>query len=115
VSICSTLSGPTAGPPIALVRKTADTAKPKKTTPFDEKVKSSKKTEGLFTLYQDTATGTMQLYVKKQQLGDEFIYQSFSLNGPTALYLNQSMHRTNFIFKVQKTFDKLEQTTHWVT
>jgi hypothetical protein len=109
VSICSTLSGPNAGPPVTLIRKAAaDTAKPKKISPFEEKVKSSKKTEGLFTLYQDTATGTMQLYVKKQQLGDEFIYQSFSLNGPTALYLNQSMHRTNFIFKVQKTFDKLE-------
>src|SRR5215203_977870 len=71
----------------------ADTAKPKKPTPFDEKVKSSKQTPGLFTLYQDTTTGTMQLYVKKQQLGEEFIYQSFSLSGPTSLYLNQSMHR----------------------
>lgn len=87
---------------------TADTAKPKKPASITDKVKSSKKTEGLFTVYQDTANGTVQLYVKKNQLGKEYIYQSFSLNGPTSLYLNQSMHRANFIFKVQKSFDKLE-------
>lgn len=73
-----------------------------------DKIKSSKKTEGLFTVFQDTANGSMQLFVKKDQLGKEYIYQSFSINGPTSLYLNQSMHRANFAFRVQKTFDKLE-------
>jgi hypothetical protein len=88
---------------------TADTAKPKKAAwPLTDKTKSSKKTDGLFTVYQDTATGGLQLYVKKDQMGKEYIYQSFSLNGPTALFLNQSMHRANFVFRVQKSFDKLE-------
>ncbi|MBL7744398.1 MAG: zinc-dependent metalloprotease [Chitinophagaceae bacterium] len=87
----------------------ADTAK-KKPAPagITDKVKSSKKTGGLFTLYQDTATGSVQLYIKKDQLGKEFIYQSFSISGPTALFLNQSMHRATIVFKVQKAFDKLE-------
>jgi hypothetical protein len=90
---------------------TADSAKPKKpAVGITEKVKSSKKSDGMFTIYQDTATGTVQLYVKKDQLGKEYIYQSFSISGPTALYLNQSMHRSNFVFKVQKAFDKLEFT-----
>ena len=80
----------------------------KKTPDITDKVKNSKKTEGLFTIYQDTATGSVQLYIKKEQLGKEFIYQSFSLSGPNALYLNQSMHRSNFIFKIQKAFDKIE-------
>ena len=62
----------------------------------------------MFTVYQDTATGTLQLYVKKDQLGKEYIYQSFSINGPNSLFLNQSMHRQTFVFKVQKAFDKLE-------
>lgn len=93
-------------PPAALQ---ADTPKPKKVIwPLADKTKSSKKNDGLFTVYQDTATGGLQLYVKKSQLGKEYIYQSFSLNGPTSMYLNQSMHRSNFIFKVQKAFDKLE-------
>ena len=93
--------------PAALAPK-ADSARPKKPAGITDKVKSSKKSDGLFIVYQDTATGALQLYVKKDQLGKEFIYQSFSLNGPTSLFLNQSMHRANFVFKVQKSFDKLE-------
>jgi len=86
----------------------ADTAKAKKPSGIADKVKSSKKIDGLFTVYQDTVTGAVQLYVKKDQLGKDYIYQSFSLSGPTSLYLNQSMHRSTFTFKVQKAFDKLE-------
>ncbi len=62
----------------------------------------------MFTLYQDTATGSVQLYVKKDQLTKEYIYQSFSISGPTQFFLNQSMHRATFVFKVRKAFDKLE-------
>ena len=47
-----------------------------------DKVKTSKKSEGLFTIYQDTATGSVQMYVKKNQLGKEYIYQSFSMGDP---------------------------------
>jgi len=86
----------------------ADTTKPKKPASISDKVKTSSKIEGLFTLYQDTTSGSLQVYVKKSQLEKEFIYQSFSINGPTALFLNQSMHRATFVFKVQKSFDKLE-------
>lgn len=84
-----------------------DTTK-KKPAGITDKIKSSRKFDGLFTLYQDTAAGTLQLYVKKDQLGKEYIYQSFSINGPNQLYLNQSMHRATLVFKVQKAFDKLE-------
>src|SRR5215204_4565214 len=73
-----------------------------------EKVKSSKKMDGLFTVYQDTANGSVQIYVKKNQLGKEYIYQSFSMGGPTALFLNQNMIRQTWVFKIQKAFDKLE-------
>lgn len=90
-----------------------DTAKKPATPPkpsVNDKVKSSKKTGGLFTLYQDTATGSVQLYVKKNQLDKEYIYQSFSMGGPTSLFLHQNMIRTTWIFKIKKTFDKLEFT-----
>jgi hypothetical protein len=91
-------------------QRPSDSAKIKKTAGITDKVKSSKKTEGLFTVYQDTANGSMQLFVKKDQLGKGYIYQSFSISGPTSLYLNQSMHRSTFVFKIQKSFDKLEFT-----
>jgi hypothetical protein len=84
-----------------------DTAK-KKAAGITDKIKSSRKVEGLFTLYQDTANGSVQLYVKKNQLGKEYIYQSFSISGPNQLYLNQSMHRATLVFKIEKAFDKLE-------
>jgi Met-zincin/Domain of unknown function (DUF5117) len=85
-----------------------DSAKAKKPAGITDKVKSSKKLAGLFVLYQDTVTGSMQLYVKKSQLEKEFIYQSFSISGPTQFFLNQSMHRSTFVFTMQKSFDKIE-------
>ena len=81
---------------------------PKKDATLAEKVKTSRKSAGLFTVYQDTVTGSVQLYIRKDQIGKEVIYQSFSLNGPTSLTLNQSMHRANAVFKIVKAFDKLE-------
>lgn len=90
----------------------SDTTKKAPTTPpkptVAEKVKSSKKSDGLFTIYQDTANGSVQMYVKKNQLGKEYIYQSFSMGGPTSLFLHQNMIRTTWIFKIRKNFDKLE-------
>jgi Met-zincin/Domain of unknown function (DUF5117) len=86
-----------------------DTLKAKKSSGgIADKIKTSKKIDGLFTLYQDTVTGSVQLYIKKNRLNKEFIYQSFSLNGPTQLFLNQSMHRTTLIFTIRKVFDKIE-------
>ena len=73
-----------------------------------EKVKGSRKTEGLLTLYQDTVTGSVKLFIKKNQLGKEFIYQSFSMGGPAQLFLNQNMIRTTWIFKIQKVYDRLD-------
>ncbi|MFT3904610.1 MAG: zinc-dependent metalloprotease [Niabella sp.] len=94
----------------SVAAKTAkdSTAKPPAPKTITDKIKSSKKIDGLFTLYQDTATGSIQLFVKKEQLGKEFIYQSFSLGGPTSLFLNQNMIRTTFPFTVQKIFDKIQ-------
>ncbi|KYP15637.1 zinc-dependent metalloprotease [Flavihumibacter sp. CACIAM 22H1] len=91
----------------------ADTTKKAAPTPpakpsVKDKTKSSKKHEGLFTLYQDTATGSVQLYIRKDQLGKEYLYQSFSMGGPTELFLHQNMIRATFPFKVEKSFDKLE-------
>jgi hypothetical protein len=87
----------------------SDTAsKESKKPSIQDKIKSSHKYEGLFTLYQDTVTGGLQMYVKKDQLGKNFIYQSFSMGGPTSLFLNQNMIRLTLLFKLKKTFDKIE-------
>jgi hypothetical protein len=93
--------------PVKPASDSAKTPAPKKQTVAD-KTKGQKKNEGLFTLYQDTATGSVQMYIRKDQLEKEFIYQSFSISGPTSLFLNQSMHRATAVFKIKKAFDKLE-------
>ncbi len=105
VSLC-TYAQEKPKPKTTTVKKT-DTAKVKKETLAD-KVKSSRKTEGLFTLYQDTATGSVHMYVKKDQVGKEFIYQSFSMGGPAALFLNQNMIRETWVFAIQKKHNKIE-------
>jgi hypothetical protein len=92
---------------MAKVSKDTSKAGSKKTTIAD-KTKGTTKHEGLFTLYQDTATGSIQMYIKKEQLNKEFIYQSFSINGPTALFLNQNMIRSTAVFKIVRAFDKIE-------
>ncbi|MDP3394953.1 zinc-dependent metalloprotease [Sediminibacterium sp.] len=97
-------------PPTPAAKPAADTTKPaapKKPTVAD-KTKGNKKIEGLFTVYQDTVTGSLQMYIRKDQLEKEFIYQSFSISGPTTLFLNQSMHRSTAVYKIKRAFDKLE-------
>jgi hypothetical protein len=94
-------------PPVITEKPDTSKSTSKKPTLAD-KVKGQLKNAGLFTLYQDSATGSVQLYIKKDQLGKEFIYESFSISGPTSLFLNQSMHRSNLVFKINKAFDKIE-------
>ncbi|MEC3881104.1 zinc-dependent metalloprotease [Parapedobacter sp. 10938] len=97
-------------PPDSTAKAAADSVKKKKDEKpsVDDKVKSSKKIDGLFTLYRDTATASLQLYLTKEQLDKDFIYQSFSMGGPTALYLNQNMIRDTWLFSIRKNHDKIE-------
>jgi hypothetical protein len=94
-------------PPVIVEKSDTAKAAPKKPSLAD-KTKGQTKNAGLFTLFQDTTTGSVQLYIRKDQIGKEFIYQSFSISGPTTLFLNQSMHRSNLVFKIKKAYDKLE-------
>ncbi len=90
----------------------ADDKEPKdsseKTETLADKIKGKTQTSGLFTFYQDTAKGSMQMWVSKDQLSEEFIYQSFSMGGPPSLFLNQNMIRRTFVFSIHRNFNKLE-------
>ena len=108
VGLCSFSQNNPPANPAAKTDTTKKAPPPPAKPTVAEKVKSSKKTDGLFTLYQDTATGSVQMYVKKNQLGKEYIYQSFSMGGPTSLFLNQNMIRTTWVVRIKKNFDKLE-------
>jgi Met-zincin/Domain of unknown function (DUF5117) len=96
----------TPAPPKA--RSVQDSIKFARDSTWKAMVKDKQKTEGLFTFYQDTATGSAFIYIKKDQLGKEFIYQSFSMGGPALLFLNQNMLRENWVFKLRKRYNKIE-------
>jgi hypothetical protein len=99
-------------PPSAEALAKADSVRPVKKLvwPLADKTKGARRTDGLFTLFQDTASGGLQLYIRKDQLGKEYIYQSFALSGPTSLLLNQSIYRSNFIFRIERSYDRIELT-----
>lgn len=86
----------------------ADSLAAKRDSLWTAAVKDKKKVDGMFTLYQDTITGSLQLYITKEQLGKEFIYQSFSMGGPGSLFLNQNMLRETWVFKITKTYNRLD-------
>ncbi|MEP6846793.1 MAG: zinc-dependent metalloprotease [Panacibacter sp.] len=85
-----------------------DSVAAKRDSLWNAAVNDKKKTDGLFTLFQDSVSGSLQLYIKKDQLGKEFIYQSFSMGGPGSLFLNQNMLRETWVFKIRKTYNRLD-------
>jgi hypothetical protein len=90
-------------------KETAKTsAAKKKDKSIKELTESSKKIEGLFTIYQDTVTGSVKLLVKKEQLNKDFIYFSQIADGVTEANQFRGAYQGSSIFQVKKYFDRLE-------
>ncbi|WP_248722894.1 zinc-dependent metalloprotease [Seonamhaeicola sp. ML3] len=71
-------------------------------------VKKSKKIEGLFTIYQDTTNGSLQMLISENQIGKEYIYFSQIADGVLEGKANRGSYRGSKIFKIEKYFDKIE-------
>ena len=85
---------------------------PKKDKTITELVKSSKKIEGLFPVYQDTITGSLQMLISKNQINKEFIYFSQMADGILdAGRFNRGSYLGSKVFKIEKYFDKIEFVT----
>jgi hypothetical protein len=80
----------------------------KKEKSIKDLTKSSKKIEGLFTIYQDTITGSVKLLVKEDQLNKDFIYFSQIADGVTEAGAFRGAYSGNSVFHVTKYFNKLE-------
>lgn len=86
----------------------AETSKPKEKT-INELVKSSTKIEGLFTLYRDTITGSLQMRINENQLNNEFIYFSQISDGVTDIgRVNRGSYNDSKVFKIEKFYDRIE-------
>jgi len=70
--------------------------------------KTSKKIEGLFTVYQDTINGSIQMLVSKNQLKKEFIYFSQIADGVMDAGAFRGAYRGSKVFELNKYFDKIE-------
>ncbi len=88
-------------------------AKPsKKEKSIEDLTKSSNKIEGLFTIYQDTITGAMQMVITEEQLHKEYIHFAQIANGVMdAGRINRGSYRGSKVFKIEKYFNKIEFVT----
>ncbi|MDZ4288012.1 MAG: DUF5117 domain-containing protein, partial [Prosthecobacter sp.] len=87
---------------------TAATADPKKKKTVAEVVKEMKKLSGLFEFYYDPEKGAHHLYVKKDQLGPEFIYFTQTTDGVVQAGHNRGQYGNEVVFRIAETFDRIE-------
>ncbi|WP_372755100.1 zinc-dependent metalloprotease [Mariniflexile sp.] len=81
----------------------------KKEKTIAELVKTSKKIDGLFPIYQDTINGTLQMIISDNQIDKEFIYFSQISNGVMdAGRINRGAYMGSKVVKIEKYFDKIE-------
>jgi len=74
--------------------------------------KSSKKIDGLFTIYRDTITGSTQIVITEEQLNKEYIHFAQIADGVMdAGRINRGSYRGSKVFKVQKFYNKIEFVT----
>ncbi|MBI1221701.1 MAG: DUF5117 domain-containing protein [Bacteroidetes bacterium] len=89
--------------------KKAPTTTTKKGKPtIASKTKGWTKIDGLFTMYQDTATGSSYMVINKNQLDHEFIYFAYTENGVIQAGHFRGSYRDNEVFKIRKNYDKIE-------
>ena len=74
-------------------------------------VKSSKKNDGLFTMYQDTTNGSLMMAIPKAKMNTEFIYFTHIVDAPVAAGFFRGAFGTNNSFTVRKHFNRLEFVT----
>ncbi|EPR73662.1 hypothetical protein ADIWIN_1299 [Winogradskyella psychrotolerans RS-3] len=82
--------------------------KPKKDKSIKDLTKSSKKIEGLFTMYRDTITGSLQMVISDAHLGKDYIHFNQVANGVTDAGRFRGAYGGSKVFKVKKYYDKIE-------
>ena len=90
------------------IKTVKKTSPKKKVKSIKDLTKSSKKIEGLFTIFQDTITGSVNLLIKKNQLDKEFIYFSQIADGVADAGKIRGSYQGSSIFYVKKYFNRLE-------
>jgi hypothetical protein len=74
-------------------------------------VKPMKKIDGLFTMYQDTTTGSLMMLVSKNKIGKEFIYFTHVVDAPVTAGAFRGAFGSNNVFRIEKHFNRIEFVT----
>ncbi|MFK7757952.1 MAG: zinc-dependent metalloprotease [Flavobacteriales bacterium] len=91
--------------------KTEEAPKPKEKSDIksiEDLTEKCVKMEGLFTMYQDSTSGTTFMEISEDQLGKEFIYFSYIENGVVDAGAFRGNYRQSKIFKINKYYDNIE-------
>ena len=97
---------------LSFAQKEEKKEKPEKT--IEELTASSKKFEGLFTIYQDTLTAEVKMTIKEDQLQSEFIYFSQIADGVLEAGSFRGSYRGSSLLHIKKYFDKIEIDVNWL-
>jgi len=96
-------------------KKKGDTEIPAKPVPEKAKekkisdlIKSSKEIDGLFKIYQDTITGSLQMVISEDQINKEFIHFNQIANGVVDAGSFRGAYGGSKVFKINKYFNKIE-------
>lgn len=87
---------------------TPDPEKKPEKKKFEDVIKGHRKFEGLFTFYQDTASGELKMLIHKAQLGHEYLYFSQVGDGVTEAATFRGSYGENKIFKIERYFNRVE-------
>lgn len=83
-----------------------------KAAPATDKIESATSghiaMEGLFTVYQDTTSGSTKMLINEDQIGSEFIYFGHTVDGVPQVGHFRGSYRDNKVFSIQRYFDRIE-------
>ena len=86
----------------------ADSTEEEEGKTIESETESSKRFDGLFTVFQDTTDGSLKLLIEKDQVGREYVYFTQTVNGPTTAGHFRGSYRDNRVFSIRKHFNKIE-------
>jgi len=86
-------------------------AKKAKGKKISDLVKSSKEIDGLFKMYRDTITGSLQMIIKEDQINQEFIHFNQIADGVVDAGRFRGAYGGSKVFKIKKFFNKIEFVT----
>jgi hypothetical protein len=75
---------------------------------IEEVTRTSRKVEGLFTVFQDTLNGSTHLLIDPDQVGQEFIYWAHTVDGVVDVGHFRGSYRDNRVFTVEREFNRVQ-------